>query len=248
MWLTCSWPGLSRVKKRSVSALPSGQAAAISLGSYSPRVFFLASLEESSDCPSRLGSGVAQSTASCRIPRAAEIAPDTRVLLFTAAISLGVGCLAGLMPAWRASHPNLAGSLNDSSRGSSESGHGIRLRGILVVVEIVLAFVLLSGAGLLRRSFLRLREVSPGFNPKGVMTARFTLPDSRYGKPKQAAEFVRQLMERVKQLPGVSAAAVAWWIPLSGSEIFSTSMSRNVPCRSSATRNLAGQLCHAGLL
>jgi putative ABC transport system permease protein len=153
------------------------------------------------------------------IPRAAEISPDVRVLLFTAAISLVVGCLAGLMPAWRASHPNLAGSLNDSSRGSSESGHGIRLRGILVVVEIMLALVLLSGAGLLGRSFLRLRQVSPGFNPKGVMTARFTLPDSRYGKPKQAAEFVRQLMERVKQLPGVSAAAVAWWIPLSGSEI-----------------------------
>jgi putative ABC transport system permease protein len=153
------------------------------------------------------------------IPRAAEISPDARVLLFTGAISLLVGCLAGIMPAWRASHPNLAGSLNDSSRGSSESGRGVRLRALLVVVEIVLALVLLSGAGLLGRSFLRLREVSPGFNPKGVMTVRFTLPDSRYGKPQQAAGFVRQLIDRVKQLPGVSSAAVAWWIPLSGSDI-----------------------------
>jgi putative ABC transport system permease protein len=153
------------------------------------------------------------------LPRATEISPDARVVAFTAAVSVLVGCLAGLMPAWRASQPNLVGSLNESSRGSSASGHGIRLRGVLVVVEIVLALVLLSSAGLLGRSFLRLRDVSPGFNPRGVMTVRFSLPDTPYGKAKESAEFVRQLMERIKIVPGVNSAAMAWWIPLSGSEI-----------------------------
>jgi putative ABC transport system permease protein len=153
------------------------------------------------------------------LPRASQITPDARVLIFTALVSLAVGCLAGLVPAWRMSHPNRAGSLNDSSRGSSESGHGHRLRGVLVVVEIVLALVLLSGAGLLGRSFLRLRQIPPGFNPEGVMTVRFSLPDSHYGKPAQSAQFFKQFVDRVKQIPGVSSAGAAWWIPLSGSDI-----------------------------
>jgi putative ABC transport system permease protein len=153
------------------------------------------------------------------LPRASEISPDGRVLAFTIIISLVVGCLSGLMPAWRASHPNLAASLNESGRGSSESGRGLRLRGFLVVVEIVFALALLSGAGLLAQSFLRLREVKPGFDAHNVMTARVDVPDKNYGKPAEAAEFYRKLLERVSTLPGVTAASAAWWLPLSGSEI-----------------------------
>ncbi len=153
------------------------------------------------------------------IPRIDRISPDARVLIFTGAISLIVGILAGLLPAWRASHPNIAGSLNESARGSSEGIHGRRLRSALVVAEIVLALLLLSSAGLLVESFLRLQKVQPGFDPGNVMTARIALPDATYGKPAQAAVFYDKLLKRVGELPGVNSASAAWWIPLSGSEI-----------------------------
>ena len=153
------------------------------------------------------------------IPRIEEISPDPRVLAFTAFLSLGVGILAGLLPAWRASHPDLATSLNEASRGSSEGAAGRRTRASLVVIEIVLALVLLASAGLLVKSFLHLQKVSPGFDPTNIMTARVALPDSGYGKPPQAAEFYRKLLARVATLPGVKSSAIAWWFPLSGSEI-----------------------------
>jgi putative ABC transport system permease protein len=153
------------------------------------------------------------------IPRMNEISPDPRVLAFTALVSIGVGIVAGLLPAWRASHPNLATSLNEASRGSSESAAGHRTRAALVVVEIVLAIVLLASAGLLVESFVRLQKVPAGFDPSNVTTARVALPESSYPKSQDSAEFYKKLLERVSNLPGVQSAAAAWWIPLSGSEI-----------------------------
>jgi putative ABC transport system permease protein len=153
------------------------------------------------------------------IPRINEISPDPRVLCFTALISVGVGIAAGLLPAWRASHPNLAMSLNEAARGSSESGGGGRTRAALVIVEIVLALVLLASAGLLLESFLRLQKVSAGFDPTNVMTARVALPETSYPNPQQSAAFYKNLLQRVSTLPGVRYAGAAWWIPLSGSEI-----------------------------
>src|SRR6516165_7587858 len=152
------------------------------------------------------------------ISRIDEISPDPRVLAFTAAISLLVGIFAGLLPAWRASHPNLAGSLNESSRGSTESTAG-RTRAALVVVEIVLALVLLASAGLLVESFLRLQKVPAGFDTSNVATARVALPEGSYPKSQDSVEFYKKLLPRVSALPGVQSAAAAWWIPLSGSEI-----------------------------
>ena len=153
------------------------------------------------------------------IPRIDEISPDLRVLAFTALVSVGVGVVAGLLPAWRASHPNLATSLNEAARGSSEGAAGRRTRSALVVVEIVLALVLLASAGLLVESFLRLQKVPAGFDTMNVTTARVTLPDSNYGTPQQAAGFYKKVLDRVSVLPGVESAGAAWWIPLSGSEI-----------------------------
>ena len=153
------------------------------------------------------------------IPRIDEISPDGRVLAFTAIVSLGVGIFAGLLPAWRASRSNLSGSLNANWRGSSEGARGHRTRAVLVVIEMVLALVLLASAGLLLESFVRLQEVQPGFDPTNVMTARVSLPDTNYGKPQQAADFYKRLLDRVSVLPGVNSAAAAWWIPLSGNEI-----------------------------
>ena len=154
------------------------------------------------------------------IPRIEQITPDLRVLIFTAAISLFVGMLAGLLPAWRASHPNIVGALNESARGSSEGAHGRRVRGSLVVIEIVLALMLLSSAGLLVESFLRLQKVPPGFDPTNVMTARIALPDTNVTASQRKPQFfTRNCCSELPQLPGVSAASAAWWIPLSGSEI-----------------------------
>jgi putative ABC transport system permease protein len=154
-----------------------------------------------------------------RIPRIEEISLDPRVLAFTALVSLGVGIFAGLLPAWRASHPNLAGSLNENSRGSTEGAAAGRTRAALVVVEIVLALVLLASAGLLIESFLRLQKVPSGFDPSNVTTALVRLPETSYGKPEQAGEFYKKLLDRVSTFPGVQSAGAAWWIPLSGSEI-----------------------------
>lgn len=153
------------------------------------------------------------------IPRIDEISPDPRVLGFTAFASLAVGIFAGLLPAWRASHPNLATSMNQATRGSSEGAIGGRTRFALVVIEIVLALVLLASAGLLVESFLRLQKVPAGFEPTNVVTARIALPEARYPKPQDSANFCKKLLERVSVLPGVRSAAAAWWIPLSGSDI-----------------------------
>jgi putative ABC transport system permease protein len=153
------------------------------------------------------------------VPRIDEISPDVGVLAFTAFVSLGVGIFAGLLPAWRASHPNLAGSLNENSRGSTEGAAGGRTRAALVVIEIVLALVLLASAGLLVESFLRLQKVPAGFDPGNVTTARVALPETNYGKPQQAGDFYKKLLDRLATFPGVQSVAAAWWIPLSGSEI-----------------------------
>jgi predicted permease len=153
------------------------------------------------------------------ISRITKISPDLRVLAFTAAVSLAVGLLCGLMPAWRASHPNLAASLNEMARGSTEATTGRRMRAALVVVEVVLALLLLSSAGLLVESFLRLQQVQPGFDPRNVMTARIALPSSSYPKAEQSIAFYKNLLAGITNLPGVESVSAAWWIPLSGSEI-----------------------------
>lgn len=152
------------------------------------------------------------------IPRIGEISPDVRVLAFSAIVGVGVGILAGILPAWRSSNTNVASALNDAARGSSASG-GRRTRAALVVVEIMLALVLLASAGLLVSSFLRLQKVQPGFDPTNVTTARVTLPDANYGKPEQAVTFTNNLLQSIRAYPGVRDASAAWWIPLSGSEI-----------------------------
>src|SRR5205807_3002273 len=153
------------------------------------------------------------------IPRIDEISPDSLVLVVTAVASLGVGIISGLFPAWRASRSNLAVSLNEAPRGASESASAHRTRAALVVVEIVLALVLLSSAGLLVESFIRLQRVPGGFDATNVMTARVALTQTNYGKPEQAAAFYKKLFERLSSQPGMESVAAAWRIPLSGSEI-----------------------------
>jgi putative ABC transport system permease protein len=149
------------------------------------------------------------------IPRSREIGVDGRVLAFTAALSVLTGLAFGLLPALRASRPNLNEVLREAGRGTSGPGRGA-VRAALVVSEIALALTLLVGAGLLVKSFVGLRSVNPGFDPANVLTLRIDLARARYAKPEQAAAFFGELQRRVAGLPGVEAAGMVSELPLSG--------------------------------
>ena len=150
------------------------------------------------------------------IPRVKEIGLDARVLLFTLGVSVLTGVVFGLAPALQASKPDLNESLKDGSRGSTEGFGRNRLRSLLIVSEVALSLILLVGAGLLIRSFVELRGVKPGFDPRNVLTAGISLPTAKYGEASQQAAFHRQVLERVAALPGVKAVGSAEPLPFSG--------------------------------
>ena len=153
------------------------------------------------------------------VPRLASISLDARVLLFTLAISLFAGILFGLAPALRVSRLDLHDQLTDSARGTSGAnalwGRGNHLRRFIVVVELALSLMLLVGAGLLIRSFARLQNVAPGFNPRNVLTLGLTLRGQNYTSKEIALNTYRQLWDRFEQLPSVSAAGGVTALPLS---------------------------------
>jgi putative ABC transport system permease protein len=139
-----------------------------------------------------------------------------RVLGFTLAAALVTGVVFGLAPAFAASRPELHEALKDAGRGMSGGAGGRRLRNGFVIAEIALALVLLVGAGLLVKSFLRLQSVDPGFNAQNLLTVRVQLPGSRYREDPQVINFFRQLLERVESLPGVRAASANAFAPFTG--------------------------------
>ncbi len=156
------------------------------------------------------------------LPRLAEINMDWWVLGFTFAVSLGTGLLFGLAPALQAAKIELTESMKESAR-SGVSRHRARLRNALVIAEVAIAIVLLVGAGLLLQSYSKLQKVTLGFDPNQVVTASIELPDARYPKPEQIAQFYQQLMERVQNTPGVTSASAVMPQPLSGN-VFRTSV------------------------
>jgi predicted permease len=149
-------------------------------------------------------------------PREANIAIDTRVLLFTLALSVVTGMIFGLAPAIQATRPNLAGSMNEGGRGESSGGARQKLRGALVVTEVALAFVLLTGAGLLIRSFFQMQRVDPGFDSTNVLTAGLPIPDKRFPDPAQLNAYLRQIRNRVGSLPAVRDVAMTSALPMRG--------------------------------
>jgi predicted permease len=151
-----------------------------------------------------------------QIPRLHMIALDWRTLGFTLTASLLTGALFGLAPALQVSKVNLNESLKEGGRGSSGGARHNRLRGLLVVAEVSLAFVLLIGAGLLMRTFFYLQKVDPGFNAERVLTASIDLPEARYSNAKQASTFYRDLINRLAALPGVQGAAATSDLPWTG--------------------------------
>lgn len=148
-------------------------------------------------------------------PRVAEAQMDLRVLAFTVIIALLTGILFGLAPGLRALRQVPFESLKEGSHGSTSAEASQRLRSGLVVAEVALSVMLLAGAGLLIRSFLRLQEVDGGFRTDGVLTLRLSLPEQKYSKPEQTRLFYKELLERVRRLPGVDAAGAVTGLPLS---------------------------------
>ena len=155
---------------------------------------------------------------SDRLPRVAEINIDNRVLWFTFAVSLVTGVLFGLVPALQISKTDINESLKESGRNAMGGRRRQRARNLLVVSEVALSLVLLVGAGLLARSFVRLQNVSVGFVPDQLLTINLALPREKYKDDAQKAQFFRQVVERAGGLPGVEAAAAVSQLPLSGQE------------------------------
>ncbi|HKP02926.1 MAG TPA: ABC transporter permease [Chthoniobacterales bacterium] len=150
------------------------------------------------------------------LPRSTEIHLDSGVLLFSLALSIVTGLLFGIAPAWLAARADVNEALKQGTRGSTEGGARGRLRSALVVAEVVLALVLLGGAGLLARSFMQLAHVDPGFIPENATTLRLSLPQKKYAEPEQQNAFANALLERLKDLPGVQAVGITHSMPLVG--------------------------------
>jgi putative ABC transport system permease protein len=147
------------------------------------------------------------------LPRFDEISVDRRVLVFTLLMTCFSGLVFGLAPALQSSQVDLNATLKEGGRSGAEGFRRNRLRKLFIVSEFALALLLLVGAGLMIRGFLRLRRVNPGFTPDRVLTAQIVLPQSRYREAARVGAFQRQLLQRVQALPGVQAASVSMSLP-----------------------------------
>jgi putative ABC transport system permease protein len=136
------------------------------------------------------------------------------VLAFTVAVAIITSILFGLVPALRASSPNLTEFMKEGRSTTSGSSHQ-RLRGALVIAETAMGLVLLVVAGLLLRSFYRILSVDPGMNPHNVLTLTFDLPDKKY-TDKQQVQFYTELLPRLQSIPGVASVGAVTPLPMSG--------------------------------
>jgi len=155
------------------------------------------------------------------LPRIREVRVDGRVLAFTAAVAIGTGLLFGLIPALQASRPNITGMLKEGGRGGGARRGTQRLRSTLVVSEMALAVVLLVGAGLLIKNFVRLLDVNPGFRSEQVITYNITIPETKYQRVPQLRAFVAELVDRMRRVPGTKSAAAVLGLPM-GRTMFRT--------------------------
>jgi predicted permease len=155
------------------------------------------------------------SLAPADIPRLNEVDVSAGVLFFAFLISILTGVLFGLAPALRAANPNQVENLREGARGSGAGRRHTRLSRVLVVTEVALSIVLLAGAGLLLRSFWRVLEVRPGFNPSHLTTVQIWIPISNnpandpYSVEEKRADFLLEVSRRVSALPGVEQASIS---------------------------------------
>jgi putative ABC transport system permease protein len=144
---------------------------------------------------------------------------DLKVLAFTAAVAVGASVLVGIWPALRISRvASLTLSLHEGGRGTSDGTQRQRVRSGLVVAQVALALLLLLGAGLTLKSFRNAQNASLGFNPENILVADVSLPKARYDTDEKVVRFNDQLIERIRSLPGVEAAALGSNIPFDNNE------------------------------
>jgi putative ABC transport system permease protein len=153
---------------------------------------------------------------SMSVAKVNSVTIDQNVLAFTVIASLGTGLLFGLLPALRASRTELSDTLKESGRAVSASLSRNRMRAALVAGEMAVALMLLIGAGLLIKSFVRLENVAPGFQPDRILSMRIGLTGPRYAKPEQSSAGLLEIVRRIEQVPGVASAGSIQWPPLSG--------------------------------
>src|SRR5512144_1227026 len=159
------------------------------------------------------------------LPRAQELAAaplvsslvDWRVLIFALVVSLATGVLFGLAPALHLSRTDLGTTLKEGGGRGATGAHAARLRGALVVIELALALVLLVGATLLIRTFLSLKQVEPGFDPRNVLVMQTSLVGERYSTTRKMDVLQREISRRIDALPGVVASALAISVPTENS-------------------------------
>jgi len=150
------------------------------------------------------------------LPQSLPATVDLRVLAFSVGLTVLVGVLIGLVPVWHTLRTNLAEVIQRSSRGAS-SGRGVRmLSSFLVVAQVAVALVLLTGAGLLIHSFAKALEVSPGFEPQQVVTARVYLPRSMRSTEEASTQVRQRLIDLMREIPGVDSSALAFGTPFEG--------------------------------
>jgi len=162
----------------------------------------------------QLGGHLLVRLAAGQLPRAESVGLDYRVLAFTAAISLITGVAFGLVPAVRASSPELQQSLREGTRGSTGGTGG--LRNTLVVSEVALAMILVVGAGLMTRSFVKLLQTDLGFTPSHRLAVNFSVSTARHSTPAEMRQTYREMIEKVRTLPGVVAAGAIRDLPFHG--------------------------------
>jgi putative ABC transport system permease protein len=157
-----------------------------------------------------------KAVANVAIPRLDQIQLDATVLGFTLLLSLATGILFGLVPALTVSRLELTEALQQGVKGAGGPPGGHRLRSALVVAEVALALVLVTGGALMIRSFRNLQRGELGFDARNVLTARLMLPSYKYGDGAKRQAFVDQVTARIRSLPGVEAVGTTPFLPLSG--------------------------------
>src|SRR6266513_2030775 len=150
------------------------------------------------------------------VPRLREVNVDLGVLAITLAIAVGTGIIFGLVPGLASSKPELTESLKEGGRSSTQGKRRNRLRSGLVIAEVALALVLLTSAGLLMKSFARLQDVNPGFNPRNALTFEISLPKAQYPDNKAIVRFSDEAQRRIATLPGIQAVGFSTILPLAG--------------------------------
>ncbi len=150
------------------------------------------------------------------LPRLKDVAIDPAVLAYTFLLSVAAGVLFGIAPALQTARLNLADAIREESRGSSGSLRRSLFRSALVIGEVALSVILLVCAGLLVRTFHHLGRIDTGFRTDNVLTLRTTLPEAAYPDPAKRVLYVRRVLEKIRALPGVTAAGVTTALPMMG--------------------------------